>query len=179
MKIKDTFIAGLKLIYPEVSIDSRGEFIKNFNSDLFEHYHLETTIKESYFSVSNKNVIRGMHFQKPPFAHAKFISVIRGSIMDVVVDLRKSSPAFGRYFSVEISSEKPVIVYVPMGCAHGFLCREDNTVISSLQTSVYDKNCDSGIHYGSFGMEWNISIPILSERDRTLSPFRESEFYFG
>jgi dTDP-4-dehydrorhamnose 3,5-epimerase len=166
MVLKKTFIEGLYLIHLNKIDDNRGSFTKMLNLDFFKANNLRSDIKESYFSISHKHVIRGMHFQIPPSQHTKLVFVNSGSIIDVVVDLRKSSTTFGQYFSTFISANEPKLVYIPEGLAHGFLSLEDNTYVSYMQTSVHEKSCDEGILWNSFGYNWNnVLSPIISTRD--------------
>lgn len=173
MEIEQTFIAGLKLIHLKEFKDIRGSFIKVFNDDFFKKHDLETNFKESYYSISAKNVIRGMHFQTPPAEHTKLVYVNEGSITDVILDIRKDSPTYGEFFSLEINNNTPTLVYIPVGCAHGFLSMEDNTMVTYLQTSVYNPECDKGIKYNSFGMKWDIENPIISDRDNSFPPLTQ------
>lgn len=172
MIVEDTFISGLKLLYLNEFNDIRGSFIKVFNKELFKEHRLETNFKESYFSVSAKNVIRGMHFQIPPAQHTKLVYLNSGKILDVVLDLRQSSPTFGQHFSVEITKDNPFMVYIPAGCAHGFLSLEDNSMVTYMQTSCYNSECDKGIDYNSFGMNWKIESPVISFRDSNFPTFK-------
>lgn len=171
MHIEQTFIPGLKLIHLNEFKDNRGSFIKVFNADFFAENGLETNFKESYYSISAKNVIRGMHFQTPPAEHTKLVYLNQGKILDVVLDIRKASPTYGQHFSIELNTENPILIYIPIGCAHGFLSLEDHTMVTYLQTSCYDKECDAGISWNSFGMEWKIKNPIISERDNSFIKF--------
>lgn len=178
MIIEDTYIKGLKLIHLKEFKDLRGGFIKVFNEKFFEENGLETNFKESYYSISAKDVIRGMHFQTPPAEHNKIVYVNQGSILDVILDIRKYSPTFGQYFKININTKKPILVYIPVGCAHGFLSLEDNTMVTYLQSSCYDSPSDRGIKYDSFGMEWGLENPILSERDIKFPDFNKTDIYF-
>lgn len=178
MELEKTFIEGLQVIHLNKINDNRGSFTKMFNEDFFRSNDLRIDLKESYFSVSNKDVIRGMHFQTPPAEHTKLVFVNAGSIVDVVLDIRKNSPTFGKYFSTSISADKPKLVYIPVGCAHGFLSLEDNTIVSYMQTSVYNKDCDKGIRYNSFGFDWNVKAPVLSNRDETFVGLAECNVLF-
>lgn len=173
MKIEQTTIPDLKIIHLTEFNDLRGSFIKVFNKDFFEKNRLDTNFKESYYSISSKNVIRGMHFQNPPEEHAKLVYVNNGSINDVILDIRKNSPTFGVFYNVKLSSNNPKLIYIPVGCAHGFLSLEDCTMVTYLQTTCYDPVCDAGIKYNSFGMDWEISNPILSKRDISFLPFNQ------
>src|SRR4051794_34497662 len=100
MELENTFIEGLKILHLSKIADNRGSFTKMFNEDFFNSHNLTTAIKESYFSVSHKNVVRGMHFQTPPADHTKLVFVNQGSITDVVLDIRTKSATFGRYYSI-------------------------------------------------------------------------------
>lgn len=173
MEVEDTFIEGLKILHLKKFADARGSFLKVFNFDLFQQNGLNTQFKENYFSVSKKGVIRGMHFQLPNFEHDKLVYLNCGKILDVVIDIRKESKTYGNYFSIEITEDKPVAVYIPIGCAHGFLSLEENSMVSYLQTTVYNASCDGGIRFDSFGMDWNIEKPILSDRDFSFSTFAD------
>jgi dTDP-4-dehydrorhamnose 3,5-epimerase/CDP-3, 6-dideoxy-D-glycero-D-glycero-4-hexulose-5-epimerase len=172
MKIENTFIKELKVLRPDKIHDARGFFIKTFNEVWFKTNDLVSDFKENYFSVSHKNVIRGMHFQLPPAAHTKLVFLNSGSVIDVVLDLRKNSATFGKHFSINISMDAPAIMYIPVGCAHGFLSLEDNTIVSYLQTSVYDNQFDEGVKWNSFGMNWIINNPIISLRDNAFKDFK-------
>ena len=178
MEIENTLIPGLKLIHLNEFKDIRGSFINTFNFDFFAENNLETKFKESYYSISAKNVIRGMHFQIPPFEHTKLVYLNQGQIVDVVLDVRKASPTYGQHFSIELNTENPILVHIPEGCAHGFLSLEDHTMVTYLQTSCYNNTCDKGIKYNSFGMNWGIENPIISERDLSFTDFSETYFNF-
>ena len=178
MEIENTFIPGLKLIHLNKMTDLRGDFLKVFNEDYFVENGLMTNFKESYYSVSKKDVIRGMHFQIPPAEHNKLVYINHGSILDVILDIRKSSPSFGQYFSIKLTCDRPTVVYIPIGCAHGFLSLEDQSMVTYLQSSCYNRESDKGLKYDSFNMEWGINNPILSERDSTFPRLSETENYF-
>lgn len=171
MEIEQTFVPGLKIIHLKEFKDNRGSFIKVFNHDFFAENGLETNYKESYYSISAKNVIRGMHFQIPPFEHTKLVYLNQGNIIDVILDIRKSSPTFGQHFSIELNTENPILIYIPIGCAHGFLSLKENSIVTYLQTSCYNNAYDKGIKYNSFGMNWQIENPIMSERDLSFPDF--------
>ncbi|MCO4782087.1 MAG: dTDP-4-dehydrorhamnose 3,5-epimerase family protein [Candidatus Cloacimonetes bacterium] len=149
-----------KLIQPPVHNDLRGSFIKPFNYD-----QMPVDFKEYFVSNSNKGVIRGLHFQKPPFDHSKLVSVLSGSIIDVIVDLRKNSKTFQQVQSFSLNSSNGHSLFIPTGFAHGFLSLEDNTIVSYLVSSTYSKESDDGILYSSIDFDWNIKSPILSNRD--------------
>ena len=160
-----TTIKGLFLIKNRLFTDNRGGFLKIFNEDFYNDNLFSTNYRECYFSISHKNVIRGMHFQIPPADHEKIVYVSNGSVIDVVVDIRTKSETFGQYCSFELSDTCGKFLYIPKGCAHGFLSLEDNTIVNYMQTSVYSPSCDCGIRYDSFGFDWGVENPIISDRD--------------
>jgi dTDP-4-dehydrorhamnose 3,5-epimerase/CDP-3, 6-dideoxy-D-glycero-D-glycero-4-hexulose-5-epimerase len=166
MKVEGTSIDGVKLIHLNQFTDLRGSFVKVYNEDLFKEMGLQTGFKESYFSVSQKNVIRGMHFQTPPFDHVKLVYVNKGAIVDVVVDIRQKSPTYGQFVHFHINENQPCCVYIESGLAHGFLALEDNTMVTYNQTTGYAPNNDAGIRFDSFGFDWfGAKNPIISDRD--------------
>jgi dTDP-4-dehydrorhamnose 3,5-epimerase/CDP-3, 6-dideoxy-D-glycero-D-glycero-4-hexulose-5-epimerase len=165
MKKIETGFEGLYIMEGTVFQDSRGLFLKTFNQSLFADLGLETNYKERYYSNSHKNVIRGMHFQIPPFEHVKIVNVLQGSILDVVVDMRKESPTYHQYFSIELNDSAGRFLYIPAGFAHGFRALTDNTIVEYNQMTEYSKECDCGIRWDSFGFDWQIANPIISERD--------------
>ncbi|NTV78476.1 MAG: dTDP-4-keto-6-deoxy-D-glucose epimerase, partial [Clostridiales bacterium] len=122
-------------------------------------------INEIYYSTSQKDVIRGMHFQLPPSEHDKIIHVIRGSIVDVILDLRKASVTYKKVYSIKLDSCNPVSIYIPKGCAHGFRSLENDTMVIYEVSSGYDPDKDMGIAFDSIGYNWEVESPIMSERD--------------
>jgi dTDP-4-dehydrorhamnose 3,5-epimerase len=175
MEIIKTLLEGVYILEPNVFSDERGDFVKIYTNEAFEKFGLRADFKESYFSVSKKNVIRGMHFQAPPAEHIKLVYVTKGKILDVVLDIRTSSPTYGKYISQELSSKNHKITYLPAGVAHGFLSLENDSYVIYSQTSVYTSNHDKGVHFDSFGMSWGVKNPIVSARDKdfpTLNEFK-------
>jgi dTDP-4-dehydrorhamnose 3,5-epimerase len=180
MKIIKTKLAGLFIIEPDVFSDERGALTKPFHKQTFIDNGMVATFDESFYSLSHKGVIRGMHFQIPPEDHAKLVYVPSGKILDVLVDLRKSSPTYGQHVSVELSAEKKNMVYIPKGFAHGFLSLEDNSCTTYLQSTMRSAPHEAGIRYDSFGFAWPVEKPIVSKRDTefpTLEDF-DSPFIF-
>ncbi len=165
VKIINTEIEGLRILEPRIFKDTRGKFIKTFTDLFFKENGLDIEIKETYYSISHKNVIRGMHFQTPPYEHIKLVYVPYGKIIDVVLDIRKNSPTYGESFSLEISSENGRVLIIPKGLAHGFKSLEDNTNVTYMQTTAYALNNDAGIRFDSFGFDWKLENPELSQRD--------------
>jgi dTDP-4-dehydrorhamnose 3,5-epimerase len=165
MKIERTEIEGVFIIDNFNAADDRGLFVKSFNKNTFKENNLDFEIRESYYSVSNKNVIRGMHFQLPPYDHEKLVYVPKGSILDVIVDLRKKSKTYKQHISINLSEENKKSIFIPKGLAHGFKSMKDGTITVYNVTSEYSPSSDSGIHHDSFGFDWKIELPIVSKRD--------------
>lgn len=180
MKITETLLAGVYIIEPDVFHDERGDFVKLFQKETFLDSKLECDFIESYYSISKKNVIRGMHFQTPPADHTKLVYVTSGKIMDVVVDIRAGSPSYGTYASTELSSENHKLLYIPSGFAHGFRSLQKNSCVVYSQTSKHALENDKGINIYSFGMDWGIKKPIVSARDQAfpnLNDFKSPFIY--
>jgi dTDP-4-dehydrorhamnose 3,5-epimerase len=173
MKIIDTKIEGVKILQPDIFNDERGSFTKPFHKETFEKNGLNTRFDESFYSVSKKGCIRGMHFQVPPADHAKLVYCPAGAIMDVVVDIRKSSTTFGQFVNVELSQKNGTMIYIPRGCAHGFLSLEDGSVTVYMQETMRSAEHEGGIKYDSFGMDWGVDAPILSKRDQVFPTLAE------
>jgi len=181
LKIIQTSIEGLQILEPRVFEDSRGKFIKTFNNDFFKENGLDIDIKETYYSLSHKDVLRGMHFQTPPHDHLKLVYVPLGKIIDVVLDIRKGSATYGKSFEVELSSDNARILIIPKGLAHGFKSLENNTNVTYMQTSGYAPECDAGLRYDSFSYDWNLTNPQMSDRDKEFENFSDfdSPFIYG
>jgi dTDP-4-dehydrorhamnose 3,5-epimerase len=143
----------------------RGSFVKTFHETSLAKVGVEFTLRESYFSFSNKDVIRGMHFQLPPHQHSKIVFCPHGAILDVIIDLRKNSPTYRQYFANELSGENHMGLYIPEGFAHGFKALTDDALTYYLVSSEYNTAHDAGIRFDSIGFDWGISNPTLSARD--------------
>jgi dTDP-4-dehydrorhamnose 3,5-epimerase len=179
MNIINTSLDGVYLIEPDIFEDQRGFFIKTFHAEIFKEKKLSCDFQESFYSISKKNVLRGMHFQVPPYEHAKLVYVTSGGILDVVLDIRKKSATYGKFIAVNLSAKNRKYIYIPKGCAHGFLSLEDGSIVIYLQTTVYSQKHDTGIRWDSFGMDWGINNPIVSERDKTFPNFMDFKSPFA
>ncbi len=168
MKKRETKIDGVYLVKNIVHEDERGSFSKIFNEDLFRNLGLNNEFKENFYSTSKKDVIRGMHFQLPPHDHDKLVYVLSGSIIDVVLDLRKNSLTYGSCDSFTIHGGLRDSVFIPKGCAHGFLSLQDETTVGYLTSSCYNPESDSGICWDSIPYDWGLENPVVSERDSKL-----------
>ena len=178
MKINVTEFSDLYVLEYDSFKDSRGEFIKTIHKDTFNENNLEFQFLESFFSISKKKVFRGMHFQLPPNDHVKLVYVVKGAIVDVVLDLRCQSSTFGKYFSIELSGSNRKGVYIGKGFAHGFLSLENDTIVEYHTTTVQNKGSEGGVKWDSFGFELPIKEPIVSARDTLFLPFNPKSKYF-
>ncbi len=180
MQIKTLEIEGVLMIEPDVFYDERGYFLESYNEERFHKEGLTTKFVQDNHSMSNKGVIRGLHYQRPPFEQGKLVRVVRGAVTDVVVDIRKASSTYGRYLSVSLTEENRRMLWIPPGFAHGFLALEDNTVFLYKCSKVYNKNSEQGILWNDpdLGIQWNWTEPVVSVKDRELGSFRNlvSEF---
>jgi len=172
-KLADAFIIDLSSFD-----DARGNFTKTFHNSDFKENGIHFTLKESYFSVSKKEVIRGMHFQTPPHQHSKIVFCPKGAIMDVIIDLRKNSATYGHYFAQELSAHNHLAFYIPQGFAHGFKALSDDAITYYLVSSEYSKEHDTGIRYDSFNYDWDIKNPVISERDLSFVSLKDFESPF-
>jgi dTDP-4-dehydrorhamnose 3,5-epimerase len=173
MELIPTELPGLQIIRPRIFQDARGSFVKTYHRDTFHELGLDFEPREEFFSTSAKNVLRGMHFQLPPAAHAKLAYCITGSVLDVVLDLRKDSPTFGRSYGRELSAVNREMFFIPAGFAHGFLALEDNTTMVYQTSTVHSPTHDAGVRWDSFNFDWPVKTPALSDRDQKFPTLRE------
>ena len=171
MKIYNTAIKGAKLIDYDINHDTRGYTLKPFSLNQIKEAGLKFEVKEIFYSASNKDVIRGMHFQLPPHAQAKIVHLIKGRIVDVLLDLRTDSPTYGKYVSIELEEGDGKVVYIPKGLAHGFASLVSGSTVLYLFDGPHSPEFESGIRYDSFGCAWKIDKPILSQRDLSFPEF--------
>lgn len=175
MEVKTTPIEGLLLVEPRVFPDSRGDFFESYvESDFIEAGIGHRFIQDNQ-SRSHKNVLRGMHFQAAPFEQGKLVRVVSGSALDVATDIRKNSSTFSQSFSVTLSGNNNLMLWIPPGFAHGFLALEDNTVVLYKCTAPYNKEFERGIRWNDpeLNINWGVSNPILSEKDNRLPLLKE------
>ena len=166
-------IAGTGLIEYDAHTDMRGEFVKFLHQPTFASWNLTSSFPEGFYSISGKNVLRGMHLQVSPQAQDKIVQCLLGSALDVFVDLRASSPTFRHFHALRLEASIPHAIYLPQGIAHGFLSLEDHTLMHYLVSAPYAKECDTGIRWDSFGFDWNAEAPVVSTRDQTLPTLSE------
>ena len=173
MEIIETKINGLFIIQPKVFEDARGYFFESYNESVFKQFGINVNFVQDNQSLSGAGVLRGLHFQAPPFSQGKLVRVITGAVLDVAVDIRKNSPTYGQHVSVELSEENKTMFYIPSGFAHGFLTLRDNTVFSYKCTQVYNKASEGCVLWNDLDLniQWNVTNPILSEKDIQGTPF--------
>jgi dTDP-4-dehydrorhamnose 3,5-epimerase len=175
LKISRIFIDGPLIIEPKIFRDERGYFFESYNDDLLQHLGTDTRFVQDNQSLSQKGALRGLHFQAPPFAQGKLVRVVRGSVNDVVVDIRKSSPTYGKHYAVELSEDNMLMFWIPPGFAHGFETLSDNTVFLYKCTSLYNKASEGGLRWDDpdVGITWQTSDPIVSAKDKELPLLKE------
>jgi dTDP-4-dehydrorhamnose 3,5-epimerase len=166
-------IEGLLLIKPTVFSDERGAFYETYARTKYSALGIPEIFLQDNESISKKNVLRGLHFQSPPYDQGKLVRVIKGAALDVAVDIRKQSPTYGKYIMVELSEENKFQFWIPSGFAHGFLALADETIFSYKCTNLYNKESESGLLWNDkdINIQWNIENPIVSEKDIQLTSF--------
>jgi dTDP-4-dehydrorhamnose 3,5-epimerase len=183
MNVIKTNIPGLIEIVPAVFEDERGYFYEPFNKETFERIGIKEEFVQDNQSLSHTGVLRGLHFQNPPFAQGKLVRVVTGAVLDVVLDIRVGSPTYGHHHSVELTEENKKLFWVPPGFAHGFKVLKDNTIFSYKCTAVYNKDSEGSVRWNDpeLGIDWgDLSNPVLSAKD-VVSPFfkdLKSQFTF-
>jgi dTDP-4-dehydrorhamnose 3,5-epimerase len=175
MKFTTTPLEGLLIIRPDVFDDDRGYFFESYNHEKFLAAGLDLKFVQDNESKSKKGVLRGLHYQAPPFEQGKLVRVISGSAMDVAVDIRKNSPTYGKWTSVVLSDKNKLMFWIPAGFAHGFITLEDDTVFFYKCTNVYNKASEGGIIWNDpdLNIDWGIRDPAVSARDGISPRFGE------
>jgi dTDP-4-dehydrorhamnose 3,5-epimerase len=172
--IEETGIDGLVVVKPRVFRDPRGFFMETFRSDTFEKLGLPVQFLQDNLSKSSKGIVRGLHFQAPPFDQGKLVTALVGTVLDVVVDIRKNSPTYGESRSFLLSDEDPSFVYVPSGFAHGFSVLSEIALFHYKCTNVYDKASEGGILWNDpdLGIDWQVETALISDKDKELPLFK-------
>lgn len=173
MEVSVTPIEGLVIIRPKIFADERGSFSETYNSQSFHSAGIKCEFVQDNQSVSHKNVVRGLHFQAPPFAQAKLVRVVRGSVIDVAVDIRKESPTYGQHYTVFLSEQNGVQFFIPEGFAHGFVALEDHTIFQYKCSNFYNKASEGSLIWNDpdLNIQWNIDNPIVSAKDMEATSF--------
>ena len=181
MNITKTDIQGLIIIEPQIFKDSRGCFFESWNAKKFKQLGISEDFVQDNQSVSSKGVLRGLHFQNPPYAQAKLVRIIKGSVLDVAVDLRKNSPTYGKHVSVILSEQNNKSFFIPKGFAHGFLSLEDNTVFNYKCSDYYNKESEGSLLWNDedLKIDWHIDNPLVSEKDLQADLFKNFKTKFN
>ncbi len=173
MKVKTTPIEGLLVIEPQVFNDARGYFYESYNKQKFAEAGIDYEFIQDNQSLSQKGIIRGLHFQAPPYEQGKLVRVIQGAVKDVVVDIRKNSPTFGQHFSIVLTAQNKTMFFIPPGFAHGFETLEENTIFLYKCTNVYNKESEGGLLWNDpfLNINWQNNDPLISDKDKILPTF--------
>jgi dTDP-4-dehydrorhamnose 3,5-epimerase len=176
MIVQKTPIKDLLILKPTIFGDARGYFVETFNQTTFQK---ETGVSVQFvqdnLSLSAKGILRGLHFQNPPFAQGKLVRVSRGSVLDIAVDIRKKSETYGKHVAVHLSAENQVQFWIPAGFAHGFVSLEDDTVFEYKCTNFYQPKEEGTLLWNdkALGIDWGIEHPITSAKDEVGNPLSE------
>ena len=180
MKVIKTEIEGLLIIKPRAFEDERGCFFESWNKATFENAGLDINFVQDNQSLSSEGVVRGLHFQNPPFAQGKLVRVLKGSVVDVAVDIRENSASYGKHVSVLLSGENKTMFWIPPGFAHGFSTLEDNTMFSYKCSGIYNKESEGSLMWNDtdLNIDWQIKNPIISEKDQNSELFTNFKTQF-
>jgi dTDP-4-dehydrorhamnose 3,5-epimerase len=182
MEVKKTAFDGLVIIVPRIFEDNRGYFYESYNQETYIKAGIPYIFVQDNQSESVKGVIRGLHYQLAPWAQTKLVRVITGTVYDVVVDLRKGSSTFGKWYGIELSDKNKLQLLVPQGFAHGFSVFSDKAVLHYKTDNLYNKDSERGIVYNDpmLSIDWKIDPreSIISDRDAQLSGFEDAEYNF-
>jgi len=182
MKFIKTDIPDVVICKPKVYIDERGYFFETFKKDAFEQFiGREVNFCQDNEAKSTKGVLRGLHYQLPPFAQSKLVRVIKGKVLDVAVDIRRKSETFGKYVAVELSETNKWQLFVPQGFAHGYVVLSDEAIFAYKVDNYYHKESERGILYNdkTLQIEWKFSKEelLISEKDKNQGAFDKSECF--
>lgn len=170
-------IPGVVLVRPEIHRDDRGFLYESYRKSAFREAGLEAEFCQDNHSRSRRGVLRGLHYQRPPRAHAKLVRAVEGEIFDVAVDLRRDSPSYGDWVAAILSADNRRMLFVPEGFAHGYCVLSAAAAVHYKITAEYAPEHEGGVVWDDpdVGIEWPIEDPILSERDAALPPLRDAE----
>ena len=181
MTIQETSIENLLIIQPRIFADDRGYFYESYNKKTFLKIGLDLNFVQDNQSLSQKGVLRGLHFQNPPFAQGKLVRVIQGSVLDVAVDIRSNSPTYGQHEKVILSGENKTMFWIPPGFAHGFITLEDNTIFNYKCTVGYNKESESALLWNDpkLNIDWGDKNPLISTKDKEAEQFENFKSQFN
>tara|TARA_B110000211_G_scaffold226714_1_gene280649 strand:+ start:2972 stop:3514 length:543 start_codon:yes stop_codon:yes gene_type:complete len=180
MKFEKTELEGVFIITPNIFGDDRGHFFEPFNKKIFSENIGDYSFVQDNQSLSSKDVLRGLHFQNPPFEQGKLVRVIKGSVADVVVDIRKNSSTYGKSLKVVLTESNFKMLWIPPGFAHGFETLEDNTIFAYKVTNYYNKESEGCILWNdeTLKIEWTSKSPIVSDKDKIADNFESFNSLF-
>ena len=180
MEIIKTPIEGLLVIKPKIFGDDRGYFFESWSKESFAKNVLNLDFVQDNQSLSSKGVLRGLHFQNPPFAQGKLVRVIKGAVLDVVVDIRKESSTYGKHFSIELNEENKTIFWIPPGFAHGFVTLQDDTIFTYKCTEVYNSASEEALLWSDkdLNIDWRAINPLVSDKDLVAGSFKNFKSQF-
>jgi dTDP-4-dehydrorhamnose 3,5-epimerase len=175
MNVIETNLPGLLIIDPEIFGDDRGYFFESFSKKSFEAAGIETGFVQDNESKSAKGVLRGLHFQEPPYDQGKLVRVSRGRVIDVSVDIRKGSATYGKWIAFELSEQNKRMLWIPAGFAHGFVTLEDDTVFIYKCTNQYNRDSENSIIWNDpdLNIDWGVENPIISDKDQKAPGFKD------
>ncbi len=175
MEITTTPLAGLLVIKPKVFYDSRGYFFEPYNKLRYYDAGITHEFVQDNQSLSQFGAVRGLHFQAPPFEQGKLVRVIKGAVLDVVVDIRKKAATYGQHYEIELNEENMIQFWIPPGFAHGFATLRDNTIFEYKCTNIYNKESEGGILWNdtTLNINWQTDSPIVSDKDQILTTFKD------
>ena len=181
MKFIKTEIPEVIIIEPKVFGDDRGYFMESYKKTLFDKNVRKIEFVQDNESKSKKGVLRGLHYQLPPFAQTKLVRVIKGKVLDVAVDIRRGSPTFGKYIAVELSEENKRQLFIPRGFAHGFLVLSDEAIFTYKVDNYYAPEYDRGIRFNDPDININWNFPkeeiLVSDKDKNASFLKDAEIF--
>ena len=182
MEVIKTDIEGVVIIEPRIFKDERGYFYESFSQREFEEKVCRTTFVQDNQSKSSYGVVRGLHFQKPPYSQSKLVRCIKGAVLDVAVDIRKGSPTFGKYVAVELTEDNHRQFFVPRGFAHGFAVLSEEAVFQYKCDNFYNKESEGSVAWNDpqLGIDWRIPAEkvLLSEKDKLSKGITDADYLF-
>lgn len=177
MNFKKTSIEGLLIIQPQIFTDNRGYFFESYSKAKFADAGIHIDFLQDNQSFSSKGTVRALHAQSPPYAQSKLVRVIQGRVLDVAVDIRKNSPTYGKYETIELSAENKLEFLIPHGFLHGFVALEDDTIFCYKVDNYYSKDCELGVIWNdpTLNIDWGISADeaLTSPKDVLLGEFKD------
>ena len=173
-------IQGLLIFKPKIFLDERGYFFESWSKQNYKKFGVDVDFFQDNESSSKKGVLRGLHFQNPPFEQGKLVRVIKGAVLDIVVDIRKDSATYGEHFSIKLSDENKKVFWIPPGFAHGFVTLEDDTIFMYKCSQLYNKNSEGSLAWNDpdLNIDWKVENPIISPKDMIAGSFKDFKSQF-